>query len=136
MKRALSGGAHRGPVALGRQRRTIRLVQTILVLIAAGSLMYAGYAWGRVAGFDAGRRATQLEAPRRPSAAQTVVLVVVGIGALAAALLVQGDGSVRVPTPARLDELTGRAERAAVRRAESRSGRRPSDERPLGSPRD
>ena len=36
MKRQMAGGAHRGPVAPNRQRRTIRFVQLLLVLAAAG----------------------------------------------------------------------------------------------------
>ena len=118
MKRAIGGGAHRGPVAHSRHRRTIRVVQGLLVLIASGLLLFAGYSFGRVSGFDAGRRAEALEAPRRPSGTQTAVLLVLGVGAFGAALALQGDGSVRVPTPARLDELSERAEAAAVERAE------------------
>jgi hypothetical protein len=47
------------------------------------------------------------------------VLTVLGAGALVSALLLQGGSeTVRIPTPARLDELAGRAEQAAVQRAE------------------
>jgi hypothetical protein len=118
MKRAMGGGAHRGPAPLRRQRRTIRIVQLLLILLAAGLLMSAGYSLGRASGYDAGRRAGGIGAPRRPEPIQTTVLVALGLGALAGAMLLQGPGGVRLPTPARLDELTGRAEAAAVSRAE------------------
>jgi len=123
MKRSVGGGATRGPVGVRRQRRTIRLVQALLVLLAAGSLMFAGYSLGRRDGVNDARSASALDAPRSPSVVQTVVLVALGIGALTGALLVQGEG-VRVPTPARLEELTGRAEAAAAARAEKISGGR------------
>ncbi|CAN5724244.1 hypothetical protein BH24ACT26_BH24ACT26_19720 [soil metagenome] len=125
MKRGMGGGAHRGPVALTRQRRTIRFVQALLILIAAGLLMFAGYSLGRVDGYGDGRRAGELDAPRGPSVLQTVVLAALGSGALIGAFLVQGDGGVRIPTPARLEELTGRAESAAVERAEKMASRGP-----------
>ena len=118
MKRAITGGAHRGPVAPTRQRRTIRFVQVLLVLTAAALLAFAGYSYGRADGFDAGRRADQIDAPRDPSQVQTVVLVVLGAVAFGAAMLLQEDSTVRVPTPSRLDELAGRAEQVAIERAE------------------
>lgn len=114
----MTGGTHRGPLGLRRQRRTIRFVQVLLVVTAAALLLFAGYAWGRSSGFDAGARAGEIDAPRRPSGAQTVVLSLLGGAALAGAVILQGDGTVRVPTPARLDELAGRAERQAIERAE------------------
>lgn len=114
----MGGGTHRGPVGLRRQRRTIRFVQILLVVTAAGLLMFAGYSWGRASGYDAGARAGEVGAPRRPSGMQTLVLGVLGLGALAGALALQGDGTVRVPTPARLEELVGRAEAQAIERAE------------------
>jgi hypothetical protein len=128
MKRSIGGGAHRGPVAHSRQRRTIRLMQAILVLLAAGLLMFAGYSWGRASGFDAGRRNEQVGAPREPGVAATVVLAVFGVGALVGAFLLGGPGGVRVPTPARLDEFAGRAESAAMARAEQ-TATQPTDAR-------
>jgi hypothetical protein len=118
MKRSLGGGAHRGPVAHGRQRRTIRFVQILLVLLAAGMLVFAGYSAGRRSGYDAGTRAGSETPPQRPAAAQTVVLSILGLAALGGAVALQGSGGVRIPTPSRLDELAGRAESAAVQRAE------------------
>jgi hypothetical protein len=112
----MGGGAHRGPVAHSRQRRTLRLMQILLAVAAAGLFVFAGYSWGRAAGFDAGRRAGDIDAPRRPGAFQVVVLVVLGAGALTGAWLLGGPDTVRMPTPARLDELTGRAQRAATER--------------------
>lgn len=107
MKRGMAGGTHRGPVALSRQRRTIRLVQLLLVVIAAALLMFSGYSLGRVSGFEAGRRSQELESSPKPSLTQVMVLGVLGTGALVAAVLLQGNGGVRMPTPARLDDLAG-----------------------------
>lgn len=118
----MTGGTHRGPLGLRRQRRTIRFVQILLVLTAAGLLLFAGYAWGSSSGYEAGTRAGEIDAPGRPSAVQTIVLSVLGLGALGGALLLQGDGTVKIPTPARLDELAGRAERQAIERAEQVAG--------------
>lgn len=119
MKRSMAGGAHRGPVAHDRQRKTIRFVQILLVLVAAGLLLFAGYSAGRSSGYDAGVQATEEEsAPRKPSTAQTIVLSVLALGALGGAYVLGGPEGVRIPTPARLDELAGRAESAAVQKAE------------------
>jgi hypothetical protein len=115
----MGGGNVRGPVAIVRQRRTIRFVQICLILTAAALLMLAGYSLGRAKGFDQGRAATQVGAPAAPSSAKTVVIAILGLGALAAAVLLQGQGGVRLPVPARLEELTGRAESAAIERAET-----------------
>ena len=119
MKRSVGGGNYRGPVGIIRQRRTIRFVQICLVSIAAALLMLAGYSLGRVKGFDEGRAATRVGAPAAPSAAKSVVIAVLGLGALGAAVLLQGQGGVRLPVPARLEELTGRAESTAIERAEA-----------------
>lgn len=103
MKRSIGGGAHRGPVAHSRQRRTIRFVQILLALIGAGLLMFAGYSLGRADGYSDGRRAGDVGPPRPPPATQTVALAVLGVGALGGAWLLGGRGEVRMPTPARLD---------------------------------
>ena len=108
------GGAHRGPVGVGRQRRTIRLVQVLLVAVAAGLLMFAGYSLGRARGFDDGRAAEDLSPPRRPSSAQTLVLATLGLGALGAALALQGSGGVRLLTPAKLLEMESPGEAGPV----------------------
>jgi hypothetical protein len=122
----MGGGAHRGPVAHSRQRRTIRLMQALLVIVAAGLLMFAGYSWGRANGFDAGRRAENVGAPREPGLGATVVLAALGLGALAGAFLLGGPEGVRIPTPARLEELAGRAESAALAKAEEAAARAPA----------
>jgi hypothetical protein len=132
MKRTMTGGTHRGPLGLRRQRRTIRFVQIVLLVTAAALLLFAGYAWGRSAGYDAGARAGEIDAPSEPSGAQTLVLSVLGLAALGGALALQGDGTVRIPTPARLDELAGRAERQAIERAEQAAGDGPAP--PAASP--
>lgn len=110
MKRGMGGGAHRGPVGLSRQRRTIRFVQLLLVVIAASLLLFAGYSWGRASGYDDGRRSRALDQPPPPAGTQAIVLAILGLGALGGALVLQGRGGVRIPTPARLEELAGRAE--------------------------
>jgi hypothetical protein len=121
VKRSMGGGSYRGPVGLLRQRRTIRFVQISLVIVAAAFLMYAGYSQGRVSGFEQGRRANSIGAPKAPSQSKSVVLVILGLGALLPAVLLQGQGGVRLPVPARLEELTGRAESSAIERAEAAS---------------
>jgi hypothetical protein len=113
------GGTHRGPVGAGRQRRTVRLIQILLVLISGALMMYAGYSWGRLHGYRAGIRSDSFDRPRPPSVAQTVVLVLLGGATIVAAASLEQRGAIRLPTPARLDELAGRAEDAAIERAES-----------------
>jgi hypothetical protein len=93
------------------------MMQALLVLTAAGLLMFAGYSWGRATGFDEGRRSGEIGGPARPSTTQVIVLGVLGLGALAGAFLLGGPGAVRIPTPARLDELTGRAQATVAERA-------------------
>ena len=100
------GGAYRGPVGVGRQRRTIRFVQGLLVLIAVGLLFFAGYALGEANGFEDGRRADALDGvAQKPATSQTLVLALLGLGAFAAALLLQTEGGVRLLTPKKLLEL-------------------------------
>ena len=136
MKRQMGGGSYRGPLGLRRQRRTIRFTQILLVLIAAGLLMFAGYSWGESSGYDQGRRAQELGAPAEPSATQVLVLGTLGVGALIGALLLQGGPeTVRIPTPSRLDELVGRAESAAVDRAEKIADEQSKAKEPQPPPR-
>ncbi len=118
MKRAVTGGAYRGPVAPTRQRRTIRFVQVLLLLTAAALLVFAGYSFGRVAGYETAQRAGEIDAPREPSLVQPIVLVALASITFGAAVLLQEHSRVRIPTPAKLDELTARAEQAAIDRAE------------------
>jgi hypothetical protein len=119
MKRAMTSGSYRGPVALTRQRRTIRFVQVVLVVMAAALLVAAGYSLGRASGLDAGQRSNSLQPPSPPSATQSAVLGALGLIAFTGAILLQGSG-VRVPTPARLDELTGRAQQAFQETADAK----------------
>jgi hypothetical protein len=93
-------------------------MQGLLVVVAAGLLMLAGYSWGRASGYDEGKRAEQVGAPKEPGIGATVVLAVFGLGALAGAFILGGPEGVRIPSPARLEELAGRAEAAAVDRVE------------------
>jgi hypothetical protein len=116
MKRSMAGGAHRGPPAHSRQRRTLRFMQILLAVIAAALFAFAGYSWGRATGWEQGRASREIDAPARPGPAQVIVLAVLGAGALAGAWLIGGPGPVRMPTPARLEELTGRARQAAAER--------------------
>ena len=106
----MAGGSHRGPVAHERQTRTIRLMQILFVLIAVGLGAYALATFRSAEGDLIGGR-------HDPGNAQPIVLVVLAAGSLAAAGALGGKG-VRIPTPARLEELVGRAENAAVERAE------------------
>lgn len=117
MKRAAVAGVRRGPPALQRQRRTLRMMQTLLVLLGATFFVAAGYTWGRAAGFDAAT-GSGVAQPRKPGTAQIVVLCVFGGLAIAGALSLQSRGGLRMPVPARLDELAGRAEDVAVTKAE------------------
>lgn len=129
MKRQMTGGSHRGPLGLRRQRRTIRFTQLLLVALAAGLLLFAGYSWGKTSGYEVGRRADDIGAPRKPGAMQTVVLAVLGAASLAGALLLQGGAeTVRIPTPVALDELAGRAEGAAIEKAERVAAEQASSE--------
>ncbi len=105
-------------MAPNRQRRTIRFVQILLVLTAFALMAFAGYSYGRADGYQAGQRADEIDAPREPSSLQPLVLVVLGVLAFGGATLLQENSTVRVPTPARLDEFAGRAEQAAIDRAE------------------
>lgn len=97
------GGAYRGPVGVGRQRRTIRFVQILLALLAAGLLVFAGYSFGEKAGYEDGSRS--IDAPAEPSTSQGVVLVILGMGAIAACVGLQSGGGLRLLTPARLREM-------------------------------
>jgi hypothetical protein len=113
----MTGGTYRGPVGVGRQRKAVRIVQVLLVLIAAGLLLFAGYSLGVRSGYEQGRQGGELGAPQPPTFSQVVVPAALGMGALTAAFLLQSPGGVRIPSPARLDELAGRAEATAVDRA-------------------
>jgi hypothetical protein len=95
MKRQAVAGTVRGPVAPTRQRRTLRMVQVLLVLVAGGLLVFGGYALGKSAGYEDAQK-----------------------GALGAAVALQGPAGPRMPTPGRLEELAGRAEDEAIGRAE------------------
>jgi hypothetical protein len=123
----MGGGAHRGPVGIQRQRRTLRFVQGLLVVIAAGLLVVAGYQWGRADGFESAQGGNG-DGPRPPSAMQVVALALLGTAALSGALALQGHGGIRIPTPARLEELAGRAEKVALERAEhAATANKPAD---------
>ena len=100
------------------------MVQGLLVVIAAGLLMFAGYSLGRSSGYEDGRRSGEIGAPSEPSFGEVLVPGLLGLGALAGALLLQGPGGIRMPTPARLDELADRAEEAAIGRAEEAAANR------------
>ena len=102
MKRGMVGGAHRGPVAPSRQRRTIRFVSGVAgALSRRGLMMLAGYS--PCSGSSVSHR--------------LAVLMILGGIAIGAAGLLSDGPSVRIPTPARLDELAGRAEAVAIEKA-------------------
>ena len=100
-------------------------MQGLLVAMAAALLLFAGYSWGRSAGYDRGLAAGDIDAHSTPSTTQTVVLVSLGAGSLAGAFLLQRDGVPVVPTPAKLDTLAGRAEQAMIEKADSISAPSP-----------
>lgn len=104
MKRRAAAGAYRGPVEATRQRRTIRFMQILLAVLGASLFVFAGYSWGRVAGFEAARRAGDIDAPRPPSTAQALVLLGLGVAAIGGAALLQ-ESVPRLPQPSRLDRL-------------------------------
>lgn len=94
------------------------MVQVLFVLISGGLMMLAGYSFGRVQGYRNALRSESFDRPRAPSVVQPAVLVILGGIAIAAAAALQERGTVRLPTPARLDEFAGRAEGAAIEKAE------------------
>ena len=115
-------------MAHSRQRRTLRLVQILLVLIAGGLLMFAGYSLGRASGYEDGTRSEEIGAPDKPDASEVVVPALLGLATLTGAVLLQGSGGIRMPSPARLDDLAGRAEQVAVERAEKTAAENPTIE--------
>jgi hypothetical protein len=87
--------------------------------MAVGLFAVAAYQWARASAFDDSHPEDAAGGPTRPPAAEVIVLAILGCGALGAALILRAPGGgVRLPTPARLEELAGRAEGAAVERAE------------------
>ena len=93
-------------------------MQALLVLCAAGLLLFAGYSWGLSSGYERAAETSTIDRPSPPSPWQAVVLSVLGLVSLGAATALQGSG-VRIPVPARLEELSARAEKVAVERAEA-----------------
>lgn len=71
-------------------------MQVTLVLIALGLMAFGAYSIAE------------------RSLSQAVTLILTGVVAAGAAYLLSDGPSVRVPTPARLDELAGRAEKVAI----------------------
>lgn len=71
-------------------------MQVLLVLLSIGAIVFAVYSFGA------------------RSTAQAVVLIVLGTVCAGGAFLLSDGPSVRIPTPARLDELAGRAEQVAI----------------------
>ena len=80
-------------------------MQGLLVLVAAGLLVFAGFSLGRAAGYEAARSADEFDLPPKAATTQAVVLGILGLGALAGALALQTDAGVRLLTPARLEQL-------------------------------
>jgi hypothetical protein len=107
----MGGGALRGPVAHDRQTKTIRFMQALLAVIGLGLVVFASTTIGSSSVHIVGGQ-------HDPGLAQPVVLFVLAVAAFGTALALGGRSGVRIPTPARLDELVGRAELAAVQRAE------------------
>lgn len=109
----MAGGAHRGPLGLRRQRRTIRFVQLLLVATGIG---LAAFALATVT--EIGREPQPGTLAVATRVAQPIVLSALALGAWGGAWLLADGRGVRIPTPARLEELAGRAEAAAIVRAQ------------------
>lgn len=88
--------------------------------------MFAGYSLGRVNGYEDGTSSDEIGAPTKPGAMEVVVPALLGLATLTGALLLQGSGGIRMPSPARLDDLAGRAEQVAVERAEKAAAKNPT----------
>src|SRR5688572_6305344 len=116
MKRPMLGGAHRGPVAPGRQRRTIRFVQVLLAAMGLGLIALTVASALEIVGHDPSGFGS-FDRPRPPSWGQPVVLAILACVSLAAAAALGVGRTVNLPTPARLEEFVGRAESVAIDRA-------------------
>jgi len=92
------------------------MMQGVLVMCGVALLVYAGITLANVLSYD---RGAAIDASVRPGVMQPVTLVVGSAIAFGVAAALGGRGGVRLPTPARLEELAGRAERAALERAEA-----------------
>lgn len=88
-------------------------MQLLLIALGVGLATFA-----IVAAAGTGDRPDPRTFARAGSVAQPVVLGVLALVAWAAAWLLADGRGVRIPTPARLDELAGRAEQVAIARAE------------------
>ena len=71
-------------------------MQILLVVLSLGAIVFGVYSFGA------------------RSTSQAVVLLVLGAVCAGGAFLLSDGPSVRIPTPARLDELAGRAEQVAI----------------------
>jgi hypothetical protein len=89
-----------------------------MVLVAAGLLLFAGYGMGKKDGYSDGRRSGELGGPEQTSTGEVVVPAGLALLFLAGAFYLQAQGGLRMPSPARLDELAGRAEQVALEKAE------------------
>jgi hypothetical protein len=89
-------------------------MQIIFVSFACAAIVWAIFSFADVVGHES---ATRFDAPAPPSWGQPIALVLLGAVSLGAAFILQDGRSVRIPTPAKLDELAGRAEATAVERA-------------------
>lgn len=112
MKRTITGGTARGPVRHTRQVRTLRFMQLLLALVGASLL------WLAAAELARGPGGGDVLAPREArSPGKALALVVLAATAFGGAAALQGRDGVRLPTPARLEELASRAEDTARRKA-------------------
>lgn len=71
-------------------------MQILLAVLSLGAIVFGVYSFGA------------------RSTSQAVVLLVLGAVCAGGAFLLSDGPSVRIPTPARLDELAGRAEQVAI----------------------
>lgn len=107
----MAGGTYRGPVGLRRQKRTIRFVQVLLVVSALAVAFLAIATW------PDGRSPQPGTLARATTLAQPVVLFSIAAALGLGACLLADGRDVRIPTPARLEELAGRAEQVAITKA-------------------
>jgi hypothetical protein len=90
------------------------MMQVLFYAFALGLFAFAAYSIAEVSGFE---RAAGFDAPAAPTWGRAIALGILGAVSLGAALVLRDGHSVRIPTPARIDELADRAEATALERA-------------------
>jgi hypothetical protein len=91
-------------------------MQGLLAVIAVALFVFAGFTLTRALNSDGAP--SNFGASTKPSVVEPIVLILLGVGVLLGARALQSPEGIRMPTPARLEELAGRAEKVAIERAE------------------